>query len=280
MEVGLLSLQLNDFDAAETQLLHALETNYKDPDVVRFYLGQVNEERKRPEEAQRWYSSVNGGVQYVPARARYAGILAKQGRLGDARKYLQDAGRSGPERVQFTQAEAQLLRDANDFRAAFDLLGQAIEKNPDSTELLYDQAMAAEKVDRVDVLEANLRKVIRLKPDYAHAYNALGYTLADRNTRLSEAYTLVEQALKLAPEDPFIMDSMGWVLYRMSQNDAAITFLKRAFELRSDAEIAAHLGEVLWAAGQRDEARKVWSRALEDHPANEVLLATVKKFSP
>ncbi len=280
MTVGLLSLQLNDFDAAETQLLHALETNYKDPDVVRFYLGQVNEERKRPEEAQRWYSSVNGGVQYVPARARYAGILAKQGRLGDARKYLQDAGRSGPERVQFTQAEAQLLRDANDFRAAFDLLGQAIEKNPDSTELLYDQAMAAEKVDRVDVLEANLRKVIRLKPDYAHAYNALGYTLADRNTRLSEAYTLVEQALKLAPEDPFIMDSMGWVLYRMSQNDAAITFLKRAFELRSDAEIAAHLGEVLWAAGQRDEARKVWSRALEDHPANEVLLATVKKFSP
>ena len=280
MAVGLLSLQLNDFDAAESQLLHALETNYKDPDVVRFYLGQVNEERKRPDEALRWYGGVSGGEQYVPARARYAGILAKQGRLGDARKYLQDAGRSGPERVQFTQAEAQLLRDANDFRAAFDLLGQAIEKNPNSTELLYDQAMAAEKVDRIDVLESNLRKVIQLKPDYAHAYNALGYTLADRNTRLSEAYTLVEQALKLAPEDPFIMDSMGWVLYRMSQNDAAITFLKRAFELRADAEIAAHLGEVLWAAGQRDEARKVWKRALEEHPANELLLATVKKFSP
>ena len=280
MAVGLLSLQLNDFDVAETQFLHALETNYKDPDVVRFYLGQVNEERKRPDAALRWYSSVNDGEQYVPARARYAGILAKQGRLGDARKYLQDAGRSAPERVQFTQAEAQLLRDANDFRAAFDLLGQAIEKNPNSTELLYDQAMAAEKVDRIDVLESNLRKVIQLKPEYAHAYNALGYTLADRNTRLNEAYTLVEQALKLSPEDPFIMDSMGWVLYRMSQNDAAITFLKRAFELRSDAEIAAHLGEVLWAAGQRDEARKVWARALAEHPANEVLSATVKKFSP
>ena len=280
MAVGILSLQLNDFDAAETQLLHALETNYKDPDVVRFYLGQINEERKRPTEALRWYSSVNDGEQYVPSRARYAGILAKQGKLGDARKYLQSAGRSGPERVQFTQAEAQLLRDANDFRAAFDLLGQAIEKNPNSTELLYDQAMAAEKVDRIDVLESNLRKVIQLKPEYAHAYNALGYTLADRNTRLNEAYALVEQALKLAPEDPFIMDSMGWVLYRMSQNDAAITFLRRAFELRSDAEIAAHLGEVLWAAGQRDEARKVWDRALADHPANEVLSATVKKFSP
>ena len=280
MAVALLSLQLNDYDIAETQLLHALETDYKDMDAVRFYLGQVNEERKRPEDALRWYSSVNGGEQYVPARARYAGILAKQGKLGDARKYLQEAGRNAPEKVQFTQAEAQLLRDANDYRAAFDLLGQAVSKNPNSPELLYDQAMAAEKVDRIDVLESNLRKVIQLKPDYAHAYNALGYTLADRNTRLSEAYTLVEQALKLAPEDPFIMDSMGWVLYRMNQNDAAITFLQRAFEIRQDAEIAAHLGEVLWAVGRHDEAKKVWTTALKENPANELLLATVKKFSP
>ncbi|MEO8441173.1 MAG: tetratricopeptide repeat protein [Betaproteobacteria bacterium] len=280
MAVALLSLQLNDFDVAETQLKHALETDYKDPDAVRFYLGQVNEERKRPDDALRWYSSVAGGDQYVPSRARYAGILAKQGKLGDARTYLQQAGRNGPERLQFTQAEAQLLRDANDYRAAFDLLGQAIVKNPNSPDLLYDQAMAAEKVDRMDVLESNLRKVIQLKPDYAHAYNALGYTFADRNTRLDEAYTLVERALKLSPEDPFIMDSMGWVLFRMNQNDAAITFLKRAFEIRPDAEIAAHLGEVLWAAGRQDEAKKVWASALKDNPANELLSSTVKKFSP
>jgi tetratricopeptide (TPR) repeat protein len=280
MAVALLSLQLNDFDVAEMQLKHALETDYKDPNAVRFYLGQVNEERKRPDEALRWYSSVTGGDQYVPSRARYAGILAKQGKLDDARKYLQEAGRSAPERVQFTQAEAQLLRDANEYQAAFDLLGEAVAKNPNSPELLYDQAMAAEKVDRIDVLEANLRKVIQLKPDYAHAYNALGYTFADRNTRLDEAYTLVEQALKLAPEDPFIMDSMGWVLFRMNQNDAAITFLKRAFDIRPDAEIAAHLGEVLWAAGRQDEAKKVWADALKDNPANELLSATVKKFSP
>lgn len=280
MAVGLLSLQLNDYDAAETQLLHALDTNYKDPDAVRFYLGQTNEERKRFDEALRWYGSINGGEQYVPARSRYASILAKQGKLVDARKYLQEAARNARERVQFTQAEAQLLRDANEYRTAFDVLSQALEKNPNSPELLYDQAMAAEKIDRIDVLESSLRKVIQIKPDYAHAYNALGYTLADRNTRLQEAYTLIEQALKLAPEDPFIMDSMGWVLYRMSQNDASITFLKRAFELRPDAEIAAHLGEVLWAAGQRDEARKIWNNALQANPANEVLLATVKKFSP
>ncbi len=280
MAVGLLSLQLNDYDAAETQLLHALENNYKDPDAIRYYLGQTNEERKRPDEALRWFGSVNGGEQYVPARSRYAGILAKQDKLAEARKYLQDAARDAQQRVQFTQAEAQLLRDANEYRAAYDVLGRALDKNPSSPELLYDHAMAAEKIDRIDILESNLRKVIQIKPDHAHAYNALGYTLADRSTRLQEAYTLIEQALKLAPEDPFIMDSMGWVLYRMNQNDAALTFLKHAFELRPDAEIAAHLGEVLWAAGQHDAAREIWASALKDHPANEVLLATVKKFSP
>ena len=280
LAVGLLSLQLNDFDTAEKQLLHALETDYKDPDAVRFYLGQTNEERQRYDEALRWYSSVAAGDQFVPSRARYAGVLVKQGRVADARRYLQEAGRTPPERLQFTQIEAQLLRDAGDFRGAFDLLGRAVAANPDAAELLYDYAMMAEKVDRIDIVETSLRKVIQLRPEYAHAYNALGYTLADRNQRLPESYSLIEQALKLAPEDPFIIDSMGWVLYRMNQNDAALTFLKRAFEIRADAEIAAHYGEVLWAAGQHDEARKVWSAALKQSPANELLLATVKKFSP
>ena len=280
LAVGLLSLQLHDFDAAEAQLLRALETNYKNPDAVRFYLGQANEERKRFDEALRWYGSIKGGEQYVPARSHSATILARQGKLDEARRYLRESGQNAQQRVQFIQAEAQLLREANDYRGAYDVLGQALEKNPKSPELLYDHAMAAEKIDRIDVLESNLRQVIQIKPDYAHAYNALGYTLADRNTRLQEAYALIEQALKIAPEDPFIMDSMGWVLYRMSQHDAALTFLKRAFELRPDAEIAAHLGEVLWAAGRPDEARKIWNSALKLSPANEVLLATVKKFSP
>jgi tetratricopeptide (TPR) repeat protein len=280
LAVGLLSLQLSDFDTAETQLLRALETNYKDPDAVRFYLGQTNEERKRYDEALRWYSSVTGGDQFMPSRARYAGVLVKQGRMADARSYLQGAGRNAPERLQFIQVEAQLLREANDFRGAYEVLGNAVAANPDSIDLLYDYAMMAEKVDRIDVLEASLRKVIQIKPDHAHAYNALGYSLADRNQRLQDAYALIEQALKLAPEDPFIIDSMGWVLYRMNQNDAALTFLKRAFELRSDAEIAAHYGEVLWVAGRQEEARKVWGGALQQSPANELLLATVKKFSP
>ena len=280
LAVGLLSLQLGDFDAAETQLLRALENNYKDLDAVRFYLGQANEERKRFDEALKWYGSVAGGDQFVPSRARYAGVLVKQGRIADARSYLQAAGRNAPERLQFILVEAQLLRDANDFRGAFELLGRAVEANPNSAELHYDYAMLAEKVERFDVLETSLRKVIQLKPDHAHAYNALGYTFADRNIRLQESYTLIEQGLKLAPEDPFILDSMGWVLYRMNQNDTALTFLKRAYETRADAEIAAHYGEVLWVTGRQDEARKVWGGALKQSPANELLLATVKKFSP
>lgn len=280
LAVGLLSLQLGDLDDARKLLQHALDNDYKDPDAVRFYLGQATEEAKLFDEALKWYGGVAGGEQFVPSRARYAGVLVKQGRMAEARGYLQAAGRNPQERIQFTLVEAQLLRDANDVRGAFDTLGEAVAANPNSPELLYDYAMLAEKLGRFDILEKSLRKVIQIKPDHAHAYNALGYTFADRNERLQESYTLIEQALKLAPEDPFILDSMGWVLYRMGQNDTALTFLRRAHELRADAEIAAHYGEVLWVAGRQDEARKVWSVALKQSPTNELLLATVKKFSP
>lgn len=281
MAVALLAIQANDYDAAETQLKRVLELNYKDPDVARFYLGQVNEERKRFDEALKWYSSVTAGEQYINAQSRYAGILAKQGRLADARKHLQQASaQSSQQRVQLTQAEAQLLREANAYQEAFELLGQALEKLPNYPDLLYDHAMAAEKVNRLDVLEGNLRKLIQIRPDHAHAHNALGYTLADRNQRIQEAYELIDTALKLAPEDPFIMDSMGWVLYRLGRNQEGLDYLQRAFKQRPDPEIAAHLGELLWVLGQRDEARRIWAEALKDHPKNEVLQATVKRFLP
>jgi Flp pilus assembly protein TadD len=136
----------------------------------------------------------------------------------------------------------------------------------------------AEKLDKLAVMEQDLRKLIQLKPDHAHAYNALGYTLADRTNRLEEAKQLVEQALKLSPDDPFIMDSMGWVFYRMGKLPDALDFLKRAFERRADPEIAAHLGEVLWVQGNRDEADKLWSTAIKRNPENEALIAVIKKF--
>lgn len=281
LAVATLSMQAKDYTAAETQLRRALEIKPKDPDAVRMYLGQVNEELQRPEEALKWYSSITHGDQFVAAQARYAGVLAKQGKLPEARKYLQGVSAGdAQQRTQLTLAEANLLREANAYQEAFDFLSRAVARAPDTPDLLYDHAMAAEKVNRIDVLESNLRRVIEMRPTHAHAYNALGYSLADRNLRLPEARKLIETAHKLAPEDPFILDSLGWVLHRQGSNEEALAHLQRAYELRPDGEIAAHLGEVLWALGRQDEARKLWVEALRDHAKNEVLQGTVKRLAP
>lgn len=281
MAVATLSIQAKDYVAAEAQLRHALETGHKDPDMVRMYLGQVNEELKRDDEALKWYTAVTHGAQFVPAQARYAGVLAKQGKLAEARRHLQtvEAG-DAQQRTQLILAEAGLLREANAYQEAFDFLSAAVARAPDTPDLLYDHAMAAEKVNRIDVLETNLRKLIAMQPTHAHAYNALGYTLADRNQRLPEALALIETAHKLAPEDPFILDSLGWVLHRLGRNEEGLAYLQRSFELRPDGEIAAHLGEVLWLLGRQTEARKLWADALRDHPKNEALQGTVKRLAP
>src|SRR5437899_1498262 len=277
--VALLSLQLKDYDAAEKYLRSLIESPYRDKDGVRLYLGQVAEERKNLPEALRWYGEVGEGEQYVQAQIRYAQVLAKQGKLDEARGRLQEAAaKNSQQRVQLILAEAQLLRDANQPKTAFDLVGQALDRVPNNPELLYDYAMLAEKIERVDVLEASLRKLIEIRPEHAHAYNALGYSLADRNQRLPEARELIEKALQLAPEDSFIIDSMGWVLYRMGNLKDSLGYLRRAFAGRPDPEIAAHLGEVLWAMGERAEAERVWGDATRESPDNETLANTTKRF--
>jgi tetratricopeptide (TPR) repeat protein len=277
--VALLSIQLKDYDPAEKYLRNLLESSYRDKDSVRLYLGQVAEERKNLQEALRWYGEIGEGEQYVPAQTRYAQVLAKQGKLDAARAHLQQAAaRNSQQRVQLVLAEAQLLRDANQPKAAFDLVGNALDRLPNNPELLYDYAMLAEKIERVDVLETSLRKLIEIRPEHAHAYNALGYSLADRNQRLPEARELIEKALQLAPEDSFIIDSMGWVLFRMGNLKDALGYLRRAFAGRPDPEIAAHLGEVLWALGQREEAERVLGDAARSSPDNETLTNTIKRL--
>ncbi len=277
--VALLSLQLKDYDAAEKYLRRLIESPYRDKDAVRLYLGQVAEERKNLPEALRWYGEVGEGEQYVQAQVRYAQVLARQGKLDEARARLQQAAaKSSQQRVQLILAEAQLLRDANQPNAAFDLVGQALDRVPNNPELLYDYAMLAEKIERVDILEASLRKLIEIRPEHAHAYNALGYSLAERNQRLPEARDLIEKALQLAPDDSFIIDSMGWVLYRMGNLKDSLGYLRRAFAGRPDPEIAAHLGEVLWALGERSEAERVWGDATRESPENETLVNTIKRL--
>ena len=277
--VALLSLQLKDYDAAEKYLRSLIESPYRDKDGVRLYLGQVAEERKNLPEALRWYGEVGEGEQYVQAQIRYGQVLARQGKLDEARVRLQQAAaKNSQQRVQLILAEAQLLRDANQPKTAFDLVGQALDRVPNNPELLYDYAMLAEKIERVDILEASLRKLIAIRPEHAHAYNALGYSLADRNQRLPEARELIEKALQLAPDDSFIIDSMGWVLFRMGNLKDSLGYLRRAFAGRPDPEIAAHLGEVLWAMGERAEAERVLGEATRESPDNETLVNTIKRL--
>jgi Flp pilus assembly protein TadD len=279
--VALLSLQLSDHVMAEASLKRLLELDFRDQDLVRIYLGQIAEEQKRLPEALDWYKSVGPGAQYLIARNRYAQIIARQGSLDAAREWLQASDvTDGAQRVQLVLAEAQLLRDAGQIKPAFDLVGEALQRLPDNPELLYDYAMLAERIDRVDLLESSLRRLIALRPDHAHAYNALGYSLADRNQRLPEARELIEKALELAPDDAFIVDSMGWVLFRQGALEDALRYLKRAYAARPDPEIAAHLAEVLWTMGDKAEAERVLKETVDKNPDNETLMKTIKRLKP
>jgi tetratricopeptide (TPR) repeat protein len=279
--VGLLALQAKEYAVAEANMKRLLELGYRDANSVRFTLGQIAEEQNDWPRAIQWYDEIQRGDQALPARMRTAHAIAKQGRLPEARTYLRGLSVQGePQRVQLLVAESQLLRDANLHREAFDLLGQALQKTPDQPELLYDHALTAEKLDRFDVLESSLKRLIQIKPDHAHAYNALGYSFADRNLRLPEAKQLIDKALEIAPNDFFIIDSLGWVLYRMGDLKGAAQQLRRAWDGRPDGEIGAHLGEVLWALGERDEARRIWQESLKASPESETLQKTLKRFSP
>jgi len=279
--VGALSLQLQDYAQAEANFKRLLTLDYHDKDTVRLYLGQIAEEQKNYPEALRWYGEVTSGDLYLQAQIRYALVLDKQGNLDAARAYLHHVEADSNEaRVQLLLAEAQMLRAAKRPREAFDLIGRALKKMPDQPDLLYDYAMVAGKLGRMDVLETSLKTLIRLQPDHAQAYNALGYSLADRNLRLPEAHQLIAKALQLAPDDPFIIDSMGWVLYRMGKSKQALEYLRKAYSARPDPEIAAHLGEVLWVAGERGEAEKIWQEAAKKTPDNDALNSTIKRFKP
>jgi tetratricopeptide (TPR) repeat protein len=277
--VGLLAYQLKDYSAAEEYMKRVLGLGHSDPEGVRYVLGQIAEEQKLWPRAIEWYESIATGDHVMPARMRTANAIAKQGKLDEARAFLKRVAAENPEdAVQLTVAEAQLLRDAQRSAEAFALLSEALGKQPEQPDLLYDLALTAEKLERFDLLETHLRKLIEVKPDHAHAYNALGYSFAERNTRLPEARKLIEKALELAPEDYFIIDSMGWVLYREGDLKGAARELRRAYSGRPDAEIGAHLGEVLWMLGERDEARRIWDEALKAGPENETLQKTLKRL--
>jgi tetratricopeptide (TPR) repeat protein len=177
------------------------------------------------------------------------------------------------------QAEAQMLAKSKRTQEAFDLLAKTVNNMPNTPELVYDYALVAERIGNFEVMEKELRRVIEVKPDFAAAYNALGYSFADRNIKLDEALLLIKKALEFSPNDHYMLDSLGWVYYKKGDLDQAATYLKQAFDIHPDPEIAAHLGEVLWQKGQREQAKKIWSDALRADPENEVLQNTHRKFN-
>ncbi|HEY6896404.1 MAG TPA: tetratricopeptide repeat protein [Rhodocyclaceae bacterium] len=272
--VSLLSMELGDAASAEKHLRRLMVLGFSDMDGVRFYLAQIVEQNKQTGEAISLYDAVSAESKHYPlAQSRAADLLRSQGKLDEALAHVERAAEAAPrERVTLMLAEAQLLTEAGRLNEAYDVLARELALRPDEPQLLYESSMLAEKLGRFDVLEANLRKLIKLKPDYAHAYNALGYSYADRNLQLPEALSLIEKALGLAPDDPFILDSKGWVLFRMGDFGNAEKFLRQALDKRgSDPEITAHLVEVLWGAGRKDEANRLLDAAARKSADNAVL---------
>jgi tetratricopeptide (TPR) repeat protein len=245
-----------------------------------YYLGRIAEEENKPEEAISNYSKVGPGPEYLAASSRLGQILVDAGDLQRSNAWFaQQREQLPPLREQLYGLEADILSRAGLLQEAHDLLTRALAETPDSTGLRYARAMISEQLDDLDAMENDLRALIAADPDNATALNALGYTLADRTQRYAEAQQLIERALQLQPNEPAILDSMGWVLYRTGRYDESVEFLSRAYARFPDPEVAAHLGEVLWVRGDRDSAVKIWSGALSRDPEHRVLLETLQRLA-
>ena len=242
-------------------------------------LSQLAELTQRPLEAMEYLNAIHSPTDALRIGARKASLLARQGQLSEALVVIRAIPEGQPDDARNKLgAEVQLLRELKDFKGAYETLERALPRFAADVDLQYDLAMLAEKVGKLDEMERLLRAVIAAKPDYHPAYNALGYSLADRNLRLDEARQLIVKALEFAPKDPFILDSLAWLEFRSGNASEAARLLEGAYQARPDAEIAAHWGEVLWSLGQRDEARKVWKQGKQLNPQNETLLETLRRL--
>jgi len=279
----ILALFLMQIDRQEEARQHLLTLIDQRKFVFEAYfgLGQIAESRKDLPAAMALYRKVEDGQHYLDARIHIADLLAKQKKIPEARQCLHGtSAESAEDSIRLYRMEALILTEAGDFQEAMSIYDAALSDYPENTELLYDRAMLAGRMNRLSVLEQDLQRLLSQEPNHADALNALGYTLADQTDRHQEAITLIQRAMTLQPDSYYILDSMGWVLYRLGQRQKALDYLQRAFTLRQDAEVAAHLGEVLWVTGNRKAARDVWNKALKETPDDERLLKTMKRFDP
>ncbi|WP_295541723.1 tetratricopeptide repeat protein [uncultured Thiohalocapsa sp.] len=273
---AVLALEVDALEQARRYLTRLDELGRRGDDVA-FLFGQLEERAGNTDAALGWYAKVDG-PNATDAAVRIARLHAAAGDLSRARDKLQQLrDRLPDDTATLYLIEGELLRQHDAEQQALTIYDQALAAQPDNSDLRYARAMTAVGLDRLELLESDLRHIIAQDPEHADALNALGYTLADRTNRLTEAHALIERALALNPDEPAIKDSMGWVLYRMGQPAAAEPYLRDALESAFDPEIAAHLGEVLWALGRQDEARAIWDRALEADPDHEYLLRVLGK---
>jgi len=277
--VGLLALDAKEYTFADRYLEHALEVGFKEPNKVYFNLGRSALEQKDESRALQWFDKITDGEQFLAARMAAAGIIAHRDGVDAAISMLDNVDGLTPEQQALViQNQALMLSQAKRGDEAYALLEKAAKTFPDSPELQYDYALSAERKGKFDIMEETLYRVIKMKPDFAAAYNALGYSYADRNIKLIEAKSLIETATKLSPEDHYIMDSLGWVYFRLGDLSRANEELRRAYTIQQDPEIAAHLAEVLWKQGQREEAQRILDQALSANPGNEILVAVAQKL--
>lgn len=271
----------NRHDAVARQELEILQGNEEYGDEASYYLGLLALRQNRADDALHAFENVQPGAQYLPALAEIVRLLGSRGEAGEARSRLALARSQLPELgTSLYQLEAELLAESGDAEGAWKLLSTALAEQPGNPQLLLSRAMAAERMNRLDDFEADVRAVLLRDPDNASALNALGYTLADRTDRLDEAEALIRRAHELKPEDPSIIDSLGWLKYRRGDRRGALVELRKAYAQFPDDEIAAHLGEVLWVLGERAEARRIWDEALRQHPKSPHIPRTRQRLEP
>jgi tetratricopeptide (TPR) repeat protein len=286
--LGSLQMEQPQAAQAEASLKRYLALTEKQPEAAgsrrgtgqaQLMLAQIAERRGDLAGAEQWLARINDRELLVQTQSRRASLLARQGKMSQARALIQQLPeQTAQDARRKLLAEVSLLREFKDYNASYELMSRAVEAAPKDHELLYEKSMLAEKLNRIDEMEKLLRQVMQLKPDYHAAYNALGYSLADRGLRLPEAKQLIQKALEYAPADPYIQDSLAWVEFRLGRTQEAARIIEAAYKAKPDAEIAAHYGEILWSLGQRDQARAIWREGLQLNADNDTLLETLKRL--
>ncbi|NQY27318.1 MAG: tetratricopeptide repeat protein [Piscirickettsiaceae bacterium] len=277
--LGLLALEEKDGKVAKSYFSQLVNLGDRGKQAS-YFMGLSEELNKNIDAALIWFASVPADSQrFQPAQSRYINLLAGQGNLEKARLHLKLLRKEQPTRAaDYYAFEASFLREQKQDQAAFDLYSEALLKHPKDIELLYGQAMVAEPLNRLTILEKNLKAVIAQEPNNSQALNALGYTLTDRTNRHQEALVLIKKAVALKPNDAFYLDSLGWVYYRLGDLDKAVTFLEQAVDIQDDPEFLAHLGEVLWIQDKQSQAKKIWQKALKKDENNHLLKETLRRF--